>query len=68
MKKALTRITALVLGISAAFAMGACTNDKGGDDKVVNVRTKTLTVGYTDYAPMNYTDETGVLTGKKDSK
>ena len=63
MKKALTRITALVLGISAAFAMGACTNDKGGDDKVVDVRTKTLTVGYTDYAPMNYTDETGVLTG-----
>lgn len=62
MKKALTRITALVLGISAAFAMGACA-DENGKDKIVNVRTKTLTVGYTDYAPMNYTDDDGVLMG-----
>lgn len=61
MKKLLTLLVTAVLCVTAMFGLTACNKDKG--DKIVDVRTKTITVGYTDYAPMNYTDDKGVLVG-----
>lgn len=64
MKKAFKIITVFILSIMTTLSFGACANKTGGgNDKIVNVRTKTLTVGYTDYKPMNYTDDNGVLKG-----
>ena len=59
MKKIITLMLTLVLALSMGIMTTSCS--KGGSD-VVNVRTKTITVGYTDYAPMNY-KENGVLKG-----
>lgn len=59
MKKLLTIMMSAVLLLTACFGLTAC---KGGDE-VVNIRTKTISVGYTDYAPMNYKDDDGVLVG-----
>ena len=53
MKKLFTRILALVLGITCLFTATAC----GKSDP------KTVTIGYTDYAPMNYENEKGELVG-----
>ncbi len=58
MKKLLTFILSALILVTACFGLTAC-----GGDKVANVRTKTITVGYTDYAPMNYRDDNGVLVG-----
>ena len=64
MKKAFKIITVFILSIMTTLSFGACANKTGGgNDKIVIVRTKTLTVGYTDYKPMNYTDDNGVLKG-----
>lgn len=60
MKKLVTLLLTALIAITACFGLTAC---KGGDDKVVNIRPNTITVGYTDYAPMNYTDDDGVLVG-----
>ena len=54
MKKLLTIILALMLGVTCLCTATAC--GSGGDDK------PTVTIGYTDYAPMNY-EEDGVLVG-----
>ena len=51
MKKLFTVLLAALLGLSC-LAFAACGNNE-----------KTVTVGYTDYAPMNYTDENGKLVG-----
>lgn len=60
MKKFLSVLLSTVLTISLLSLLASC-NQKGSDG-VVDYRTKTITVGYTDYEPMNYT-ENGVLTG-----
>ncbi len=59
MKKILMTIVALVLAITCAFAVVGC----GKDDKVVDVKKGTVTVGYTLYEPMNYKDKNDVLVG-----
>ncbi len=61
MKKLITTILALIFALSIGVMVTAC-GDDGNKDAIVNVRTKTITVGYTDYAPMNY-KENGVLKG-----
>ncbi|MBE5742578.1 MAG: transporter substrate-binding domain-containing protein [Clostridiales bacterium] len=65
MKKLLTSLLALMLTFVTAFTFASCGDTEGGnaDDGIVDVRTKTITVGYTDYAPMNYTDDKGTLVG-----
>ncbi|MBQ8319322.1 MAG: transporter substrate-binding domain-containing protein [Clostridia bacterium] len=50
MKKLITTIAAILAGVSC-FSFAAC-NEK-----------KTVTIGYTDYAPMNYTNDKGELVG-----
>ena len=54
MKKLLTTILALMLGVTCLCTATACGSKD--DDK------PTVTIGYTDYAPMNY-EENGVLVG-----
>lgn len=56
MKKIISLLLALMLVFSTAAILVSC-GDEGGEPK------KTITVGYTDYAPMNYTDENGELVG-----
>ena len=51
MKKLLTALLVAVLAIVGMFSATACKPKQ------------TITVGYTDYAPMNYTDENGELVG-----
>lgn len=58
MKKILTFVLTVVLALGACIGLTAC-----GKDKYANVRPNTITVGYTDYAPMNYKDDKGVLVG-----
>ena len=50
MKKIVMKIVALAMIVASVFAMTAC------GTKPVNIRTKTIVVGYTDYKPMNYTE------------
>ena len=61
MKKVITLILTALLCITACFSLTACGKNDG--DNVANVRPNQITVGYTDYAPMNYTDDNGVLVG-----
>lgn len=59
--KKIIMILALVLTATCLFGVVGC--KKGANkDGIVDVTTKTVTVGYTDYAPMNY-EEKGVLKG-----
>lgn len=55
MKKLLIAILAMMLSVVTMFSMTAC-NDNN-DEK------PTITIGYTDYPPMNYEDENGKLVG-----
>lgn len=59
MKKVLSVVMALVAAVACMFAVTAC-GEKGSG--TVNVRTKNIVVAYTDYQPMNYT-ENGELKG-----
>lgn len=59
MKKIVTFIMTTIMAVVMLFSFTACTPASSG---VVDVTTKTITVGYTDYAPMNY-EENGVLKG-----
>ena len=61
MKKLLTLTLTVLMALTAIFGLTACNKDEG--EKVANIRTKTITVGYTDYAPMNYKDSKGTLVG-----
>jgi len=61
MKKFITTFLALVMIFGVVTSLSACKSST--KNSVVNVRTKTITVGYTDYAPMNYTDDNGTLVG-----
>ncbi len=55
MKKLLTIILTIALMVTAVCGLTACS--KGDDESIIDVTTKTITVGYTDYAPMNYTED-----------
>lgn len=59
MKKIVTFIMSAIMAVVMLFSFTACTPANSG---VVDVTTKTITVGYTDYSPMNY-KENGVLKG-----
>ena len=61
MKKLFTLLLMAVLALTTVFGLTACNGEDGA--KVANVRPNKITVGYTDYAPMNYTDDDGVLVG-----
>ena len=54
--KKFTKVLALTLAATSVFAMASC---GGKNDKAQ----KTVTIGYTDYAPMNYENENGELVG-----
>lgn len=62
MKKFLTLLLTALMAVACCFGLTACGDEEGGSSNVVDVTTKTITVGYTDYAPMNYT-ENGILKG-----
>lgn len=52
MKKLFTKVLGLTLAAASLFSFASC-----GDNA------KTITIGYTDYAPMNYENEEGELVG-----
>ena len=58
MKKFLAKAVGCVLAAVSVFSLAAC-NNGGGESASAK---KTITVGYTDYAPMNY-EENGELVG-----
>lgn len=60
MKKILALIVSLVLCFSVSSVLFGCGNSV--QDGVIDYKTKTITVAYTDYEPMNYTED-GVLKG-----
>ena len=60
MKKFVAKAVGCVLAMVSVFSLAACNN---GGDSGSEAAKKTITVGYTDYAPMNYEDENGELVG-----
>jgi len=64
MKKLISLLLTLTM-ILALTACGAKETGKSQDESDLNyVKSKgKLIIGYTNYAPMNYTDENGVFTG-----
>lgn len=61
MKKFLAKAVGCVLAAVSVFSLASCNN--GGDTSTSENAKKTITVGYTDYAPMNYENENGELVG-----
>ena len=57
MKRLITILLAISLILTYAVSLTSCGFDGN------NTPTKTVTIGYTDYAPMNYEDENGNLVG-----
>ena len=65
MKKFLTLLLTAIMAVACCFGLTACGDDEGSNNSgVVDVTTKTITVGYTDYAPMNYTENGQNITKK----
>ena len=58
MKKLLAVMVAVALSVISLFTFAGC-----GKDDVVDVTPNQVTVGYTVYSPMNYTDDNGVFCG-----
>lgn len=61
------KIISLLLVLTIVFALGACgksgsKSQEDGDLSYVQGKGKII-IGYTDYAPMNYTDDSGTFTG-----
>lgn len=52
MKRIITALLTIALIITSTACLASC-----------NITGKTVTIGYTDYAPMNYEDENGTLVG-----
>ena len=52
MRKVIAKVVGAIVGLASVFSFAAC-----GDNA------KTITIGYTDYAPMNYTNDAGELVG-----
>jgi len=59
MKKLITIFFALTM----MMALVACGKSQGGSDLSYVKKNGKMIIGYTDYAPMNYTDESGTFTG-----
>jgi polar amino acid transport system substrate-binding protein len=62
------KLISLLLALTMIFALAACGNkeaNKSQDESDLSYvkGNGKLVIGYTDYAPMNYTDENGVFTG-----
>ncbi|NLL96140.1 MAG: transporter substrate-binding domain-containing protein [Clostridiaceae bacterium] len=57
-----TKLLLLFLALTMVFTLAACGDKSESDLKYVKKNGK-LVIGYTDYAPMNYTDENGTFTG-----
>ena len=55
MKRIITTLLAIALVFTSVLFLPSC--------QLLNPSKKTITVGYTDYAPMNYEDENGTLVG-----
>ena len=67
-KLKMKKLLLLFLAITMILALGACgtkeANNSSDESDLNYVKGKgKLIIGYTDYAPMNYTDENGVFTG-----
>lgn len=60
MKKFVAKAVGCILAAVSVFSLAAC--DFGGNESASEGAKKTITVGYTDYAPMNY-EENGELVG-----
>ncbi len=60
MKKFLKTVLVGILSVATLFAFTGCGKN---DDKIVDVTPNQVTVGYTVYSPMNYTDDNGVFCG-----
>ncbi len=58
MKKFITALLASILAVVSLFTFTAC-----NEEKIVDVTPNQITVGYTVYSPMNYTDDNGVFCG-----
>lgn len=54
MKKLLTLALTVLMSLTAVFGLTACNKN---EKSIIDVTTKTVTVGYTDYAPMNFTKD-----------
>lgn len=61
MKKLLTLLLTVVMACACCFGLTAC-GDDDNNSGIVDITDKTITVGYTDYPPMNYT-ENGIFMG-----
>ncbi|MBO7214810.1 MAG: transporter substrate-binding domain-containing protein [Clostridia bacterium] len=59
MKKFIKILMASVLAVATLFCFTACKDS----ESIVDVTPNQITVGYTVYSPMNYTDENGVFCG-----
>ena len=59
MKKLLTLLLSAMMLVTACMGLTAC----GKKEKLVDVTPNQVTVGYTVYSPMNYTDDDGVFCG-----
>lgn len=62
------KILSILLVLTIVFMLVACgaqgASTKKGDSDLSYVKGNgKLVIGYTDYAPMNYTDESGTFTG-----
>ena len=57
MKKLFTLLVTAILALTCVFGLTAC------GDEYANIRPNTISVGYTDYPPMNYKNDDGVLVG-----
>ena len=55
--KKVAKVLAMTLAAVSVMGFAACNQNNNSEEK------KTITVGYTDYAPMNYEDASGTLVG-----
>ena len=63
MKKFVAKAVGCVLALASVFSLASCNNTGDSGNSASEGAKKTITVGYTDYAPMNYEDENGELVG-----
>lgn len=57
------KLISMLLALTMVVALGACGEKKDKSDLSYVKENGKLIIGYTDYAPMNYTDESGTFTG-----
>ena len=61
------KVLSLLLALTIVLALGACGDSKSDSEAESDLgyvpEKGKIIIGYTDYAPMNYTDESGTFTG-----